>query len=139
MPALLEHQHSIAPFTRNFPNWFFDDTNSAITHLDLDSDLAFAFPSLDLAEHPSFDTFSTEFANDNDEFLKMFFLSLDKMSKLGVEEILNSPGDCDGCTPSSITSTVRARALMNVDKRRLQVNETPLMIPELSLQRIRSI
>ena len=74
---------NVAPFddpSGIFPSWFRDHSDD-LDHLD--TDLALAFPPLTSA-HPDYSVFSTSFANDNDMFLKKFFLALDKMSKLGV-------------------------------------------------------
>ena len=94
---------NVYPFTDPsgiFPSWFrVMPPGGALDHLD--TDIALAFPSLNTSVHPSFHLHSIDFANSNDHFLKMFFLALQKMSKLGVKVELFpathcEPTDCTG-------------------------------------------
>lgn len=63
----------------------------------LDTDVALAFPSLDLTRHPDFNGFTANFASSEATFLKHFFLALDKMSKLGVTVDLKAATPCIPC------------------------------------------
>eukprot|EP01082_Thalassiosira_pseudonana_P015235 g14591.t1.1.5e17418c g14591 g14591.t1 contig9:2220923-2222631(+) len=88
---------NVAPFTPGpfvgvFPNWFRDVPND-LDHLD--TDVALAFPSLDLSIHPRFDTFTNNFAASNTLFLTTFFAALEKMSSLGVSVVLSPPTPCE--------------------------------------------
>lgn len=88
---------NVAPFTPGpfvgvFPNWFRDVPND-LDHLD--TDVALAFPSLDLSIHPHFDTFTNNFAASNTLFLTTFFAALEKMSSLGVSVVLSPPTPCE--------------------------------------------
>jgi len=100
---------SIDPFTCDFGTWFRDDPNG-LDHLD--TDIALAFPTLDATVHPNFHDFTLMFAADNDAFLEIFFLSLDKLSKLGVLTTLEPASTCSACSPS--TSTNNRRTLFEV-------------------------
>lgn len=78
-----------------FPDWFRDTVNG-LNHLD--TDVALAFPSQNLAIHPHFHTFTEDFADDNQHFLDVFMVAFEKMSSLGVEVALVPPLTCDmGC------------------------------------------
>lgn len=74
-------------FDWDFFSWFrIDPTrNSPIAINHLDTDIALAFPSLDLSVHPHFNGFTSNFASDNSVFLAAFFPALQKMSQLGVD------------------------------------------------------
>jgi Peroxidase len=72
---------NVAAFDVVFPDWL-RETATGIGHLD--TDLALAFPSLDLAAHPHFHTFTELFANDNAAFMREFMNAFRKMSSLGV-------------------------------------------------------
>lgn len=83
------------PFDVPFPNWFQDSVNE-LNHLD--TDIALAFPSQNLAIHPHFDTFTALFASDNEVFVIAFMEAFDKMSSLGVNNRLTHALSCQvGC------------------------------------------
>jgi hypothetical protein len=84
------------PFDQDFPNWFKSNANN-LNHLD--TDIVLAFPSVDTAMHPHFDSFTREFAASNDVFITSFMAALDKMSKLGVTATLESAHPCVAVTP----------------------------------------
>lgn len=104
--------NNIAPFTVPFGTWFRVDPGilgpSGLDHLD--TDVALAFPSLDLNDHPHFDTFSRKFAASNTDFLDTFGQALKKMGMLGVTVPLTKATSC-AC------GTIRSRrALVTVDR-----------------------
>lgn len=82
-------------FDVTFPDWFMDNASGGLNHLD--TDVALAFPSMNPTIHPDFHTFTAAFAANNGLFLKTFLAAMDKMSRLGVDEILESPGPCTPC------------------------------------------
>jgi len=95
----------ISPFNIPFPDWFqVKETGPAPTFKvlsmlnHLDTDIAMAFPSLDETEYPNFHTFTQMYEQNNTLFLRDFFTSLDKMSKLGVDVPLSFPHPCDRCS-----------------------------------------
>lgn len=65
----------------------------ALDHLD--TDIALAFPSLNTTVHPNFHNHSIVFAAINEKFLKVFFVALQKMSKLGVKVELFPATECE--------------------------------------------
>jgi hypothetical protein len=92
---------NIAIFNSLFPDWFRVNPGPpagfpmGLNHLD--TDVALAFPSLDLTRHPDFNGFTANFASSEATFLKQFFLALDKMSKLGVTVDLKAATPCIPC------------------------------------------
>jgi hypothetical protein len=66
----------------------------------LDTDIALAFPSLDLTRHPDFDGYTTTFADDESTFLGTFFKALEKMGQLGVTVTLKHATICIPCGDS---------------------------------------
>ncbi len=88
---------NVHPFTDPsgiFPSWFrVMPPGGGLDHLD--TDIALAFPSLNTSVHPNFHLHSIGFANSNDYFLKMFFVALQKMSKLGVKVELFPATHCE--------------------------------------------
>jgi hypothetical protein len=104
---------TMVPFTTDFGTWFRDDPNG-LDHLD--TDMALAFPTLNPATHPDFRQFTDTFASDNNAFLEEFLQALDKMSKLGVTNVLLLPSACDDCSPTGQNN----RRLSKVGTRSLQ-------------------
>lgn len=104
--------NNVAPFTDTFPNWFRVAPNSlSPSGLDhLDTDAALAFPSLDLNDHPHYDTFSKKFALSNTDFLDTFGQALKKMGQLGVTAPLTTASSC------ACGSLRSRRALVAVDR-----------------------
>ena len=88
---------NVHPFTDPsgiFPSWFrVMPPGGGLDHLD--TDIALAFPSLNTIVHPNFHLHSIDFAKSNDYFLKMFFVALQKMSKLGVKVELFPATHCE--------------------------------------------
>jgi hypothetical protein len=89
---------NVAPFTDPsgiFPSWFrvMTPPGGALDYLD--TDIALAFPSLNTTVHPNFHNHSIVFADSNVKFLKVFFVALQKMSKLGVKVELFPATECE--------------------------------------------
>jgi catalase (peroxidase I) len=83
---------NIAPFTLQLFNWFQTESTPSSPKLNhLDTDIVLAFPTQDASVHPNFHDHTTVFANNNNYFLDTFFKALDKMSKLGVINVLSNP------------------------------------------------
>ena len=98
MPGMVPRK--MKPFDKEFLNWFQvsqvpGHPNLKLDHLD--SDLAVAFPSLSHSHYPNYHEDTLRFAVSNDAFLQTFFPALDKMSKLGVDVHLQSPGSGCAC------------------------------------------
>jgi hypothetical protein len=70
----------------------------------LDTDVALAFPSLDLTHHPHFNGFTANFASSDAVFLMMFFKALEKMGQLGVDVPLQKATPCIPCSGQIIAS-----------------------------------
>ena len=79
---------NVDPFTAVFPDWF-RNAREEVNHLD--TDVVLAFPSLDTSLHPSYNTYTNNFAASNEAFLNKFFEAMHKMGKLGVNSTLLSP------------------------------------------------
>jgi len=91
---------NMKPFDKEFLNWFQvsqvpGHPNLKLDHLD--SDLVLAFPSQAHSYYPNYREDTLRFADSNDAFLQTFFPALDKMSKLGVDVDLQSPGSGCAC------------------------------------------
>jgi len=90
---------NIKSFDWDFFSWFrIDPTPSSPIGINfLDTDVALAFPSLDLSVHPHFNGFTSNFAGNNTVFLATFFPALKKMSQLGVNVTLSPATSCVRC------------------------------------------
>ena len=110
---------NMKPFDKEFLNWFqvspevTRDPNLKLDHLD--SDLVLAFPSLfpllsDSHHYPNYHEDTVRFAESNDVFLQTFFPALDKMSKLGVDVHLQSPGSGCACGSGGTSNSNYATA-----------------------------
>lgn len=91
------------PFNKIFPDWYQDEIKE-MNFLDTDIVLAYE-PASSSNVHPDFHTFTDAFAANNTLFLSKFFLALDKMSKLGVDEILAFPSPCTNCSGTGAINT----------------------------------
>ena len=99
---------NMKPFDKEFLNWFQvsqvpGHPNLKLDHLD--SDLVLAFPSLSHSYYPNYREDTLRFAASNDVFLQTFFPALDKMSKLGVNVHLQSPGSGCACGSGGISNS----------------------------------
>ena len=100
---------NIEPFDEDFLNWFqvspevTGDSDLKLDHLD--SDLVLAFPSQAHSYYPNYHEDTVKFAESNDVFLQTFFPALDKMSKLGVDVHLQSPGSGCACGSGGISNS----------------------------------
>ena len=104
MPQMVPR--NMKPFDKEFPNWFQvsqvpGHPNLKLDHLD--SDLAIAFPNF--SGYPDYSMDTLRFADSNDAFLQTFFPALDKMSKLGVNVRLQSPGSGCACGSGGISNS----------------------------------
>ena len=102
---------NMKPFDKEFPNWFQvsqvpDNPNLKLDHLD--SDLSIAFDNY--SGYPNYREDTLQFAESNDVFLQTFFPALDKMSKLGVDVHLQSPGSGCGCGSGGTSNSNYATA-----------------------------
>jgi len=83
------------PFQDNLNSWFrVRPPVTAIPLNFLDTDVALAFPSQNTSIHPSFHTFTKEYAESPSLFLNDFFEAFEKMSTLGVTATLSLPFPC---------------------------------------------
>jgi hypothetical protein len=91
---------NILNFNTLFPNWFRVNPVPISIPLGLnhlDTDVALAFPSLDLTRHPHFNGFTANFASSDAVFLTAFFQAYEKMSQLGVDVPLQAATPCIPC------------------------------------------
>jgi hypothetical protein len=91
---------NILNFNVLFPDWFRVSPSSPSIPLGLnhlDTDVALAFPSLDLTRHPHFNGFTANFASSDAVFLTTFFKALEKMGQLGVDVPLQKATPCIPC------------------------------------------
>jgi hypothetical protein len=84
-----------SPFVEIFQNWFRISPTFPIELSHLDTDVTLAFPPVTGATHPDFSLDTDIFASSNDNFLNMFFPSLDKMGRLGVTVPLSPATTCN--------------------------------------------
>lgn len=91
------------PFNKIFPDWYQDEVKE-MNFLDTDIVLAYK-PASSSNVHPDFHTFTDAFAANNTLFLNKFFLALDKMSQLGVDEVLAFPSPCTACSGTGKINT----------------------------------
>jgi len=98
-----EFEDNIAPFTRKFGDWY-EDSPRDLQYID--TDIAIAFPPA-RDGHPDYHAFTATYAKNNILFLLKFFTALSKMSKLGVTDPLELPGDCRTCPDPTTTRLLR--------------------------------
>lgn len=116
---------NIQTFNQDFGDWF-RDSQRDLNHLD--TDVALAFPSLDLSIHPHFHLFTQVFANDNNQFLTVFLFALEKMSSFGVTVPLIHVLPCEeGClSEGSVTldEFKRLEVETSIDKGLIEAEDT---------------